>query len=569
MTDSCNPNTLEEELAIARGALDSGDHRHAAHHLAAALVTAPAGLEVALLVKRLFHAIRDPHALIPEKMWTGDALLKARFFQLEGAHDEALSWQLMAQAAAKQQPVLNLEPWLDPEGARALDQDRLGRELSKVLDNSVALEQLWPLLELLRSQGDLSVWLSFHMVRLLRSRNEIEQALELATATHAREDNYWSATSLASTYRDAGRLEDAVSTFQRAAELDPDDAAVRLDLGDILLELRRPSEAVGAYTEALARDPENAWAIASLPYAHWRITRSSADAERVVELARAGNARARALTPEVSPFDAGFRLPASSLVNSFAYAGDKPILRCAVSSIEAPSCVLATQLEAGFRGQNPPLVNWGEIPTPDPRLARAEVSTRLWTYRDSSGELDQHAMPALLPPTNDAVELVSSIATTDYDLQSWWDAATQRASQLSPAMAEQLFACMLHPPSTPENEYAWNWLFKVQVAAALLLVQTSPSWSAAQGRQALFDLLNGPLDWTTSAGIIASCQLGRALPRRLGEVSELLRPLLHPPRYPAEWTNIAEVLVESLAWLPALADDFEAWRSAVRAQLDE
>lgn len=569
MSDACNPTSLEEELAIARGALDGGDHRHAAHHLAAALVTAPAGLEVAQLVKRLFHATRDPQALIPEKMWTGDALLRARFHEIAGAFDDALAWQLMAQAAAKDKPVLHLDAFLDSERAQALDQDRLGRELSKVLDVPVAVEQLWPLLERLRSLGPLSTWLSFHVVRLLRARGRMDEALELARATDDREQNYWSATSLASTLRDAQHLEEAVQTFRRAAELNPEDAAVHLDLGDILLDLKRPSEAKQAYEAALERDPESAWAIASTPYAAWRTDQDPEAAARVIALARAGNSRAASLASLVAPFDVGFRRPASSLVNSFASAGEDPIVQCAVSSIEAPSCVLAIQLEAGWRGQSPPLVRWGEIPEPDPRLPRAETTRRLWTYQDASGELDQHAMPALLPPTNDASELVSQIASMPYDLGDWWEAAKRRAAGLSPALAEQLFACMLHPPPTPEDEYAWNWLFKVQIAAALLLAQTSATWSEEAGRQALFDLLQGPIDWTTSAGIIATCQLGRSVPGRLGEVSELLRPLIVQPRYPAEWANVAEVLVETLGWLAELPQDFVAWRDSLRAQLSE
>ncbi|MEZ4233598.1 MAG: tetratricopeptide repeat protein [Polyangiaceae bacterium] len=569
MSDTCNPTSLEEELAIARAALDGGDLRHSAHHLAAALVCAPAGLEVAQLVKRLFHTSRDPHGLIPEKMWTGDALLRARFFELSGAYDDALAWQLMAQGAARDQPVLHLEPWLDEERSRVVDQDRLGRELGKLLDNPIAVEQLWPLLEHLRAQGPLSVWLSFHVVRLLRARNRNEEALELASATHDREASYWSATSLASTLRTLGRLEEAVARFREAAELDPRDVAVHLDLGDILLDLGRPEDAEQAYSAALERDPESSWALASLAYARWKRGGDAHAAARVVELARAGNERAASLTAEVAPYDAGFRRPASSLVNSFASAGEDSIVQCAVSSLEAPSCVLAVQLEAGWRGQSPPLVRWGEIPEPDPRLPRGETTRRLWTYLDSSGELERHAMPALLPPTTDALELVSSIATGRYDLEQWWEAARRRADQLSARLADQLFACMLHPPPTPQDEYAWNWLFKVQIAASLLLAQTSASWDEARGHQALIDLLGGPVDWITSAGIIATCQLGRAVPRRLDEVSDLLRPLSVQPRYPAEWANIAEVMVEALGWLPELPLELAEWRAAIRAQLDE
>lgn len=55
---------LDTELAIARGALDQGDLRHAVHHLSGVLIEAPESLEAESLVQRVFVAARDPLAIV-------------------------------------------------------------------------------------------------------------------------------------------------------------------------------------------------------------------------------------------------------------------------------------------------------------------------------------------------------------------------------------------------------------------------------------------------------------------------------------------------------------------------
>jgi len=55
--------------------------------------------------------------------------------------------------------------------------------------------------------------------------------------------------------REAGRAEEALKAFDRAVQLNPNDAAVWKDLGNALVELKRPADAVLSYQHALGLDP--------------------------------------------------------------------------------------------------------------------------------------------------------------------------------------------------------------------------------------------------------------------------------------------------------------------------
>ncbi len=69
---------------------------------------------------------------------------------------------------------------------------------------------------------------------------------------------------LASIYAGYGRLDDAVSLWQRTLRLAPDYVAAGLRLGDARAKLNRPAEAATAYTAVLARELENVFALTGL-----------------------------------------------------------------------------------------------------------------------------------------------------------------------------------------------------------------------------------------------------------------------------------------------------------------
>src|SRR6185312_11677802 len=54
-----------------------------------------------------------------------------------------------------------------------------------------------------------------------------------------------------------GQLADAGRHFQAAADADPNDAQIAVNLGHILVELNRPKEALPVLRQAMAMDPKS------------------------------------------------------------------------------------------------------------------------------------------------------------------------------------------------------------------------------------------------------------------------------------------------------------------------
>src|SRR5690348_4894920 len=74
-------------------------------------------------------------------------------------------------------------------------------------------------------------------------------------------------TTLGTALQRSGRLEEASKVFDKAVQLKPDDAALWQNLGGVLEELKRPSEAVLCFQHALKLDPHHldaAWRSAAV-----------------------------------------------------------------------------------------------------------------------------------------------------------------------------------------------------------------------------------------------------------------------------------------------------------------
>ena len=61
--------------------------------------------------------------------------------------------------------------------------------------------------------------------------------------------------NLGKLYHDAGEFQKAKTHYQAAAAIDPNDPAPRFNLGVLLEDCKRPQEAMGAYRDAIKRDP--------------------------------------------------------------------------------------------------------------------------------------------------------------------------------------------------------------------------------------------------------------------------------------------------------------------------
>ena len=75
--------------------------------------------------------------------------------------------------------------------------------------------------------------------------------------TESKTENPWGFYMLGLSEWKAGELEDATQAFTRALELDPNHVKSHLNLSRVLLDLRRPLEALEQIKEAVALDPES------------------------------------------------------------------------------------------------------------------------------------------------------------------------------------------------------------------------------------------------------------------------------------------------------------------------
>jgi hypothetical protein len=220
------------------------------------------------------------------------------------------------------------------------------------------------------------------------------------------------------------------------------------------------------------------------------------------------------------------------------------------------------------------VVEFSEIPSPDPRVARMWVRHALWTYRRKGlsgflGSTGNEARPALRPPDRDVAAAIAGACEQPYSLERWGEQARDLARRLGPAVVQDVLATMVHPPAVPEGALPWNWLFRVQVFGALTASWIDNGWGDSVRREALMSLLHGPVDWTTTAGIIAACELGRSEPDLADEIrDEALGELLKEPTGPIQHGCVFGPLVRCMLRLPNLPEDLKASLTGIRDKLE-
>jgi tetratricopeptide (TPR) repeat protein len=86
---------------------------------------------------------------------------------------------------------------------------------------------------------------------------QYDHALEWISRAIRREPKTEYLTSLGNMLLQQGRREDALATFDKAAQLSPTDADVWTNLGNVLAEMGRPADAVLSFQHALKLDPDD------------------------------------------------------------------------------------------------------------------------------------------------------------------------------------------------------------------------------------------------------------------------------------------------------------------------
>jgi tetratricopeptide (TPR) repeat protein len=516
------PTEPQDDMAIARAAVDKRDWKHAAFHVAGALAKDPSSEEAFEILDfvataagpRAADLLAGIDAQTAEKgVWFGTVALRAELVAREGEFTEALSL-LMQVIAAK--PDAGYQAWIERwEGdERFTDGIAPMAVLGAVKDHAerpsddAAGEAARDILRATNAAFPGEETVAFYLATVLRRGGRPDEAIEVARSLlDLFPESYVGHVALYNALRDIGELDEALEQMHASLALKPEEDSVRLDIGDTRIDQEEWAKAIEAYGKVLAKEPRHAWALPSTLYCRIQTGDAAARAE-LEALALEGNKRAQELASADSPYAFGLFPAAEATINVilqvFAAHGDKPApeggpynITVTLSALEVPSSLRSSERELARRGWNVDLVRKIEaLQQPDPRVAkRAGLTHVLWAYDGGTPK----EVPA--PPKPAVAERIGALAASPYAIARWKPAAREAGSALGPAALEDLLAVLVHPPASPQGTLAWDWTIRVQTAAALVIA------SLPGGRAALLDVLDGPEDWTSCAAAIALAEL--------------------------------------------------------------
>ena len=548
--DSSEEFNIQRELRLIEELIENGDRGHAAHHLSGLVGADPLHPRVSGLVDDLIADQESPEALadIEHNNYYGMIALNAMILFRSGQLTEALLRMLQVQAFRPGKPFIGalFSKGINSSLLQQADADQIGETISDAIlhvqnlnvPEFVSLKDgLETLFRLLTTHHPQSEPLAFSESMFARRIGETARAKSAARRPDA--PSYRLAVALAGAYRVDGEIDAAADAYERAVELDPDDPAARLDLGDMYLSDGRLAHARAHYRDAAAVDPGGDWAKASLAFIAVMLDDDPAQLGVLEAMAEDEADRARHLLSLTRIYERWLPdRPESILKVPF-----HDVTRVAISSLEAPTAIRIARL------LNPSLtVTIGDIPTPDPRAPREAVRFALWTYPKNGAT----AEPNLHPPAPSVSERVADLAERRYDLTRWFDIARATASQLGPDAAPDLLAAMVHPPDARGDFDLEDWIFRTQIAAALVIARLDTGFDGSIRREALHSLVQGPVDWTSTAGVIALCQIALLEPEHCEPIVELLLGILRAVDSPIDFMCLSEPIVHNLLRIPNL-----------------
>ncbi len=285
-------------------------------------------------------------------------------------------------------------------------------------------------------------------------------------------------------------------------------------MADLLVNYGRLPEAQELYAEVLEREPGQECAQPSFYFLNLVTTNEESWRDKLLALAdeQPDNERAQRLAQQVTPY-AGYLPDPPDLTASLQQANEHSGSAAWLPYVEAPSNYVA------FDWLQRMNVSVARVQKPDPRLPRCRVDYLLWTYDDTRPRI------AVPPPTSGVGQAVAEFANQPYRLEAWWGGARRLARQMSVAQVDDLLATMVYPPAVSRVERPAAWVFRVQVAAALVLAHIDGGWEGSMRRKALLSLANGPMDWTVDAALVSLAALARDEEDAAAEISRLFREM--------------------------------------------
>ena len=528
--------TAEGEVGLARLALDDGELRHAADHIANALAADPTLPEAHEVLATLVSNQDGGIELwsLEDQVFIGTAIARAPALAWAGEYAEALGLLVSAQGHEPSLPWADAAWVVDPELPAKVDPGDLLNvfaQLFRVMEDGPAFA---PYLTLARNMtavhaGDAALWWAASII--LRRSGQLDEAVEAARRSAQLEPTDRAAIALGYAFREQGRTDDALAALEEALTFDPKNLSVYADIANLLGSAGRLDEAIGWTDRALAIDPGHD---CSLVERHGLRYRRDG---RVGELVAIADARRSAEpgTHEAQHADdelmdrsrqvwlGGIPAPTEAVINVLAQVVEQEAGAeggdLTVSAIEPPSALLAFgQAAPGFK------VTFTEILPPDPRLPVAieggpaqPVQLTVWAYDGTT------ARPAVAPPAPEGAEAVARVAR---GVWAHLPAAYDEAVVLAATRLDDLLGVLVHPPALRSDDRGeWPmWIRQVQVWACLGIAhhRADEPWMSSTRRRVLADLAYGPEDWVTEAAMLGLVATGWVDPGARADVAALV-----------------------------------------------
>jgi tetratricopeptide (TPR) repeat protein len=413
-----------------------------------------------------------------------------------------LGWELLASAILK--PMLSMAIGVpvppDPRDPR-LPNVRSGAEIFTALQPAFPNEKM--------------VWIGSAILR--RRLGDANATLAAAEEGVRRFPQDWGLrTALLNALRDAKRPDEALTQARTAMQIDPEDFSPLHDAAQAFLDAGRPADAANLFQELVQRDPKYPGADACLHHARFKTNGSPEDRmallalrdrrwwdDRVQALAGAVETPVPYFTQLPGPGDAAAQF-VREVVSDF-----QELMRCcgrgASISVgvqsrfpESPSAALA--FDVAMRGIGASAaqltVEVERYQQPDPRADKGRVAFPIW--RMDGAEL----RPVATHADPNVAHAIGGVAFQTFRKDIWDPAAQRVAQQFGPNAAHAFLAVATNPPPPPPDIDGVTWLYRCQVAAAIVLSHLGP-WESGPGRAALYAMVSGPSDWVTIAGIVA------------------------------------------------------------------
>ncbi|UGQ14882.1 hypothetical protein LO772_15675 [Yinghuangia sp. ASG 101] len=531
------------ELAMARLALDDGELRHAATHVANALFRVPELPEAHAMLEVLVDRAPDGGTglFVPDErggMFAGGAAARAHLRAAAGEFDAAVGDLGQVAASEPHRPWAASAPWLTPDLAPRLDPDAFARTLirtSQFLDDPVPEEHrahFSPFADVARAMAEahpghgVLLWTGSSFLRRL---DALREAADWAFRAWTRDRSVEAAVMLGTVWRRTGREADTEKLWAGVLRDHPENLELHVDLGELLARQGRFDEGLGWIERALEADPAHPKAAPAAHGVRWDRDRDTAHLVALIDHLRRhpdhGYAHELVARACSGPWLRHAPYPTEALTNvtrrmlEQVEPGDAD-LAVTLSALEPPSALLAVRSAFPRFG-----LTVRSVPEPDLRVPSRPGGYAVWAYDPGSTE----ARPVAGPPAPAVAAAVRELADPSWAHPAF---AYDCAVRLAGCELADLLGVLVHPPAPDDSElgraFARHepalWVRTVQIWACLGIAhhRADEPWAGSERRRVLVDLAFGTEDWVSDAALFAMVATAWLVPDVRDDVAELV-----------------------------------------------